>query len=131
MTSSTEQIGTINVTPLIDILLVLLIIFMVITPLSSHGLTAALPKDSLAAPAQPELNEIVLEMTRDHQFLINKEFVPRRDLAAQIATLYSVRANQHLFIQADGDLDYREVAAVMDDMRGANQSLQFALMAKK
>jgi len=53
MTSPAQQIGTINVTPLIDILLVLLIIFMVITPLSSHGILAELPQTAVGVSSPP------------------------------------------------------------------------------
>src|ERR1700733_6357390 len=98
MTSPSEQIGAINVTPMIDILLVLLIILMMITPLSSHGITAELPPDAVGGHGLPE-PEIVLEITRDHQFLLNGESVARRDLAAKIAKIYAYRVSQQLFLR--------------------------------
>ena len=130
MTSPSENIGAINVTPLIDILLVLLIIFMVITPLSSHGIRAELPLNSTGSATKPEL-EIILEITRDRQFLLNGLAVARADLPAEIAKIYRDRVNQQLFIRADRDLDYRDVATAMDQMRGAYGDVQFGLLSKK
>ena len=122
MTSPSEKIGSINVTPLIDILLVLLIIFMVITPLSLHGILAELPQTAVGVSSLPE-PEIILEITRDHEFLLNGRMVQRGELPAEIAKLYKNRANQQLFIRADRDLDFREVALAMDAMRGADDSV--------
>jgi biopolymer transport protein ExbD len=130
MTSPSENIGAINVTPLIDILLVLLIIFTVITPLSSHGITAELPQTSAAVASVPE-PEIVLEITRDHQFLLNGKHVLRSELSSEISKLYRARASQELFIRADRELEYSEVAMTMDDVRGANHAVQLGLLTQK
>jgi biopolymer transport protein ExbD len=130
MTSPSEKIGTINVTPLIDILLVLLIIFMVITPLSSHGINAELPQQSVGTAASKPEPEIVLEITRDHQMLLNGQAVTRAELTAEIAKLYRSRISQQLFIRADGDLEFSEVATAMDEMRGAYGDVQFGLLTK-
>ena len=130
MTSHSEKIGTINVTPLIDVLLVLLIIFMVITPLDSHGISAELPQTASGEVSQPE-PEIILEITHNRQFLLNGQAVPRKELAAEIAKLYKTRASKQLFIRADKDVEYNEVALAMDDTRGADQWVQFGLLSKK
>jgi biopolymer transport protein ExbD len=115
MTSPSENIGALNVTPLIDILLVLLTIFMVITPLSSHGITAGLPQTSVAGASMPE-PEIVLEITHDRQFLLNGQPVLRSELSVKISELYRTRVSQELFIRADRNLEYGDVARVMDDI---------------
>lgn len=115
---------------MIDVLLVLLIIFMVITPLDSHGIQAGLPQAASGEVSQPE-PEIILEITHDHQFLLNGQAVPRKELAGEIAKLYKTRASQQLFIRADKDVEYNEVALAMDDTRGADQWVQFGLLSKK
>jgi biopolymer transport protein TolR len=130
MTSPSEKIGTINVTPLIDILLVLLIIFMVITPLDSHGIPAELPQTAAGETSRPE-PEIILEITHEHQFLLNGQAVPRKELGTEIAKLYKTRASHQLFIRADGEVDFREIALAMDDTLGVNRSVQFGLLSKK
>jgi biopolymer transport protein TolR len=130
MTSPTQQIGTINVTPLIDILLVLLIIFMVITPLTSHGIPAELPQTAVGGASQPE-PEIILEITRDHQFLLNNQPVPRNELVSKVSKLYSNRVSHQLFLRADRDLEYREIALTMDALRGAETPIQFGLLSRK
>ena len=103
---------------------------MVITPLDSHGIQAELPQAASGEVSQPE-PEIILEITHDHQFLLNGQSVPRRELAAEIAKLYKTRASQQLFIRADKDVEYNEVALAMDDTRGADQWVQFGLLSKK
>ena len=131
MTAPIEKTGSINVTPLIDILLVLLIIFMVITPLDSRGIRADLPQSAASKSAAEPEPEIVLEITHDHQFLLNGQVVARDQLAAEAAKIYRNRVNQALFIRADRELDYSEIAMAMDDLRGANQAVHFGLMGKR
>jgi biopolymer transport protein TolR len=131
MTLPSDKTATINVTPLIDILLVLLIIFLVITPRLSHGIDAALPQTATnAVTVQPEA-EIILEITHEHEFLLNGKAVPRADLANEIKKIYSSRADRQLFIRGDKDLEYREVALAMDDVRGAESGMQFGLLGRK
>ncbi len=113
---------------MIDILLVLLVIFMVITPLSSHGISANLPQPATGTRSLPE-PEIVLEITRDHQFIVNGQAVPRENLARELGKLFKNRVDHKLFMRADRDVDYREVALAMDDARGVDTSLQFGLLS--
>jgi biopolymer transport protein ExbD len=83
-----------------------------------------------AASRQPE-REIVLEITRDHQFLPNGQEVARTELTREISRLYKDRADRQLFIRADKDVEFQEVALAMDDARGVDGSVQFGLLAGK
>jgi len=116
----------INVTPLIDVLLVLLIIFMVITPLLPRGLPADLPAKS--TNNSPGETPIVLEMAANGQLLINNHPVSSDTLAVAIKELYSSRANKVLFISADKNLQYRQVAQLIDLVRGVSSDIQVGLM---
>jgi biopolymer transport protein ExbD len=122
----TNTRAEINVTPLIDVLLVLLIMFMIITPLTPHGLPVLLPQPNTAV-LQQESNAVVLEILHDGQIQINGQGLKRALLSSGVLQIFSSRANKVLFLKADRNLDYRDVAQVIDLVRGADPSIQLGL----
>jgi biopolymer transport protein ExbD len=122
MTTGTRggQRAEINMTPMIDVLLVLIIIFMVITPIAPRGLQALVPQQAASAPPEGVASrDIVISIGKDEAIQINQQPVDRAALPERLAALYRTGINDHLFVRGARDLEYRDVVLVMDLARTA------------
>lgn len=108
-----------NVTPLIDVLLVLLIIFMVITPITSQGVPAQVPQLAPDRLAQADVDEppVVLMVAADGAIRINQDLTRREDLTERLRKIFQYRSARVLFVDAAPDTEFEVVARVLDEAK--------------
>lgn len=111
----------INMTPMIDVLLVLIIIFMVITPLTPHGLEALVPQPPPpnAKPNLSDLRTVVIVIEKDGALKINQDPVTEANLGNRLEEIFKTRAERVVFVKGDPDLEFAPVARAIDIAHGA------------
>ena len=108
----------INVTPLVDVMLVLLVIFMVTAPMMQQGMQVNLPKADTKAMTPAE-ESVVVSVDKSGRVFIDKEEIPAGDLRKRLSTLFATRAKKEVFLKADAGVPYGEVVRTMADIKGA------------
>jgi biopolymer transport protein ExbD len=116
-----EEISVINVTPMVDVMLVLLIIFMVITPMLQHGTSVDLAKthNPRAMPNAEKTDAVELAVTRDGKVFLNSAPVKVADITSQVKDLIATKLDKTVFIKSDARAKYGDVVEVIDNVRAA------------
>jgi biopolymer transport protein TolR len=110
----TQALSDINVTPLVDVMLVLLVIFMVTAPLMQQGIDVQLPKSvSQNLPQEPE-NPLILSITRGQVYYLNETPIPKRQLSERLKIILRNRRSKAIYLKADRNLPYGVVVETMD-----------------
>jgi len=109
----------INVTPLVDVMLVLLIIMMIVAPLLQQGVPVKLPQATNSAEKPETQDQTVLAITADKRYFVNAVQVPKDDMQRRVADILETKKDKVVIIKADEDVEYGAVMEAMDTLRAA------------
>ena len=113
-----RPMADINVTPLVDVMLVLLVIFMVTAPMMQQGVQVNLPKANTKAMT-PQDEAVVVSVDKSGKVFINKDEIPAADLRNRLTAMFASREKKEVFLKADAGVPYGEVVKTMADIKGA------------
>jgi biopolymer transport protein TolR len=115
---SRAVMSEINVTPMVDVMLVLLIIFMVTTPMMQQGLDIELPETASSGVPTTE-DPFVLVIKKNKKIYVGETTIPFEDLRKRLSAIFETRKNKQIYLQADRSVDYGLVAETMAEVRAA------------
>jgi biopolymer transport protein TolR len=113
-----RAMAEINVTPLVDVMLVLLVIFMVTAPMMQQGVQVNLPKANTKAMT-PHEEAVVVSVDKSGKVYINKDEIPASDLRNRLTAMFASREKKEVFLKADAGVPYGEVVRAMADIKAA------------
>lgn len=135
MTGTRGLNAQMNVTPLVDVLLVLLVIFMITPRSDPHGIDAKVPQEATTTDHTPPPDTtIVLQVVQglgdSTSLRLNREAVAWKDLAPRLREIYKQRATKVMFIRGDNDVEFSHIARALDLTREADRDIAIGLLSK-
>ena len=113
-----NAMSQINVTPLVDVMLVLLVIFMITAPMMQQGMQVNLPKTDAKAMATKE-EPVIVTIDRNGRTFLNNAEIPRGQMKEKLSAMFAAKSKKEVFLKADRDVPYGDVIRAMAEIKGA------------